>query len=245
MATGEMMGSGKETSSYLLAVRAGTVLQNSPPHALPTGSGVYEFNTPVILGGKVSDPDGDVLTYEWLEGERALFSGQIETPYGGDPVVLREHTVHLGLGTHAISLRVNDGVNQPVRSDLNVKVIDTTPPALAPVADKTVLWPPDHKMVDVTLWANATDNTGGPVRLEAVVKSNEPQSGLGDGDRSPDWTKPTIDMAKGIITLQLRAERSGSGNGRIYTITITGTDPSGNSSKAEVQISVPHDKGKK
>jgi len=65
------------------------------------------------------------------------------------------------------------------------------------------------------------------------------------GDKSPDWTVPTIDQVKGIITLQLRAERSGSGNGRVYTITINGTDTSGNKSQAKVEIRVPHDQGKK
>ena len=75
--------------------------------------------------------------------------------------------------------------------------------------------------------------------------SNEPQEGLGDGDTAPDWTEPVIDQANGVISLQLRAERSGSGDGRVYTIAITATDNSGNSSTAPVEIIVPHDKGKK
>ena len=99
-------------------------------------------------------------------------------------------------------------------------------------------------MVDITIRANAKDNTGGRVSLSAVVSSNEPQDGLGDGDTSPDWTEPAIDQVKGIITLKLRAERSGTGNGRIYTITITGRDSSGNTAQAKVEITVPHDKKK-
>jgi hypothetical protein len=131
----------------------------------------------------------------------------------------------------------------PVRGG-TVIIVDTTAPVLDPVANKTVLWPPNHKMVDITLWANASDNSGGLVQLEAKVSSNEPQSGLGGGDKSPDWTEPVIDQLNGIITLQLRAERAGSGNGRIYTITLTGRDASGNSSQANVEIFVPHDMGK-
>jgi hypothetical protein len=68
---------------------------------------------------------------------------------------------------------------------------------------------------------------------------------LGDGDTASDWTTPVIDQVTGIIYLQLRAERSGSGNGRVYTITIIATDASGNSSQANVQIIVPHDKRNK
>ncbi|MBS3905522.1 MAG: hypothetical protein KGZ49_00675, partial [Syntrophaceae bacterium] len=74
---------------------------------------------------------------------------------------------------------------------------------------------------------------------------NEPQDGLGDGDTSPDWTEPVIDQINGIITLKLRSERSGRGNGRIYTITITAGDASGNRSQANVEIKVPHDQRKK
>jgi len=44
--------------------------------------------------------------------------------------------------------------------------------------------------------------------------------------------------------LQLRAERSGRGNGRVYTVTITATDESGNTGQADVDIIVPRDKGK-
>jgi hypothetical protein len=38
---------------------------------------------------------------------------------------------------------------------------------------------------------------------------------------------------------QLRAERSGTGTGRIYTITYMVTDACGNSATAEVTVNVP------
>jgi hypothetical protein len=45
----------------------------------------------------------------------------------------------------------------------------------------------------------------------------------------------------GALTLELRAERSGGGNGRIHTIEVTCTDDSGNSSKKTVAVTVAHD----
>jgi hypothetical protein len=45
--------------------------------------------------------------------------------------------------------------------------------------------------------------------------------------------------------VKLRAERLGSGNGRIYAITITCTDAAGKSSSQAVEVSVPHDQSKK
>jgi len=221
-------------------------IENSAPHPAPTGGGVYSIYDPVILGGQVSDFDGDLVDYEWLEGEYVLFSGQVQTIYGGDPVSLPDNTIsNLEPGTHTITLRVDDGVKQPVEFDISIEIIDITAPTLAPEPNKTILWPPNHKIVDITIEANASDNSGGPVTLAAEVSSNEPEDGLGDGDQSPDWTEPVIDQDNGIITLQLRAERSGSGDGRIYTITITATDETNNSSQAQVNIIVPHDKRNK
>jgi hypothetical protein len=65
------------------------------------------------------------------------------------------------------------------------------------------------------------------------VSSNEPINGLGDGDVAPDWI--VIDAHH----VRLRAERSGKGNGRIYTITITCTDANGNSTSQNVTVSIP------
>jgi len=221
-------------------------IDNSAPHAAPTGGGVYEIFTPVTLGGGVSDFDGDVLTFEWLEGGNLLFSGSQSTLQGGDPVQLPNNIIaDLSLGLHTITLKVNDGVNEPVTSDINVEIVDNSVPTLAPDPNKTILWPPNHQMVDIIIEANASDNSGGIVTLSTTVSSNEPEDGLGDGDMSPDWSVPEIDQDNGIITLQLRSERSGTGDGRIYTVTITATDESGNSSQASVEIIVPHDKSKK
>jgi hypothetical protein len=108
-----------------------------------------------------------------------------------------------------------------------------------------VLWPANRKMVDIVIEANASDNSGLPVTLSASISSNESVNGKGDGDHAPDWTEPIIDQENGIITFQLRAERSGKGNGRVYTITITATDNSNNSTTAYIAITVPHDKKKK
>ena len=66
------------------------------------------------------------------------------------------------------------------------------------------------------------------------IASDEPVNGTGEGDTEPDWT---IARAHGV---NLRAERAGSGDGRIYTITITARDAAGNSVVATTTVSVPH-----
>ncbi len=100
-------------------------------------------------------------------------------------------------------------------------------------------------MVCIVIATNATDNSGGSVILNATIDSSEFMNGGGDGNTGVDYTEPIIDQETGIIVLQLRAERSGKGAGRMYEITITATDDSGNSSDAVVEVVAPHDKGKK
>ena len=109
---------------------------------------------------------------------------------------------------------------------------------------KSILWPPNHVMVDIAINANAADNCDS-VNLSAAISSNEPIDGTGNGDTSPDWTVLQIDQDNGIISFQLRAERSGTGDGRVYEILITASDESNNASIAEVEVIVPHNKGQK
>ncbi|HET8677775.1 MAG TPA: lamin tail domain-containing protein [Blastocatellia bacterium] len=98
--------------------------------------------------------------------------------------------------------------------------------------DRSVLWPPNHKMVDVTV-NYTTANNCGPVTCTLSVTSNEPVNGDDDGNTAPDWE--VIDAHH----VRLRAERSGSGTGRIYTITITCTDSMGGTATATATVSVP------
>ncbi|MEN8114550.1 MAG: ExeM/NucH family extracellular endonuclease [Actinomycetota bacterium] len=114
---------------------------------------------------------------------------------------------------------------------------------IAPTIDVTVtpdeLWPPKHQYVDVTATVTTADNfdPNPTVTLVSVV-SNEPDNGEDDGDTIDDIV--IIDD----YTFQLRAERSGVGTGRIYTITYEVTDACGNSTIGTATVSVPLSKGK-
>jgi hypothetical protein len=89
-------------------------------------------------------------------------------------------------------------------------------------------------MVPITVNYTATDNC--PVNCVLTVTSNEPIDGLGDGDTAPDWE--VIDAHH----LLLRSERSGKGSGRVYTITVTCSDESGNQVVRTVTVTVPFSK---
>jgi len=102
------------------------------------------------------------------------------------------------------------------------------------------LWPVNHKYVDVTATVIISDNfdPAPTVTLDSVT-SNEPDNGLGDGDTENDIV--IVDN----FHFQLRAERSGTGEGRVYTITYTVTDDCGNSTTQSVMVTVPKSQGKK
>jgi len=220
-------------------------LGNSAPHAAATGEGSYQMSVPVWLGGSVSDFDGDLLTYRWLDGGNVLGEGQIQALSGGEPVTLPSLQVNgLSIGLHMITLEVSDGLNT-VTVDITVEIIDTTAPTLAPISNLMLLWPPDHKMRDIVIAANALDNSGMPVMLSVQVFSDEPEEGLGDGDMPVDWANIFINQESGVITLQLRSERSGMEDGREYTVRITAVDDSGNSTFADVRLKVPHSSPRK
>ena len=109
-----------------------------------------------------------------------------------------------------------------------------------------MLWPPNHKMVEITADVVVSDccNSGSTIILTSIT-SNEPDDAKGNGDGNTVDDIQGADFGTEDYDFLLRAERAGSGDGRIYTITYTATDASGNSASASATVTVPHDQGKK
>lgn len=146
------------------------------------------------------------------------------------------------LGDTTDTCTATDNAGNKSDCSFTVTVVDTTPPFISSVsASPNVLWPSNHKMVPVTISISVTDvcdpNVGSNCQIISVT-SNEPVNGLGDGDAAPDWE------ITGNLTVNLRAERSGKGSGRVYTITVQCKDAAGKSSTKNVAVTVPRDKGK-
>lgn len=223
---------------------------NTPPVGVLTPAPLtIEIGSPFTIKATAADPDGDMLTYQLVKGSEVLASGTIDAPDDGSPIAVADLVVgtndpRFELGSHMIDLVLDDPVNEPVTTTATVTVQDSTSPEISPASSESILWPPNHELRPITITANASDNGGG-VALTATVQSNEPQEDGGDGSTDQDWTTPIIDDQASTIDLSLRAERSDSGSGRVYTITITATDLSGNASVATVEVRVPHDRRNK
>jgi phosphodiesterase/alkaline phosphatase D-like protein len=123
----------------------------------------------------------------------------------------------------------------PVRPVLGFQIdADLQPPMIQSVtATPNVLWPPNHELIPVTVSVAATDNDGIASERIVDVSSNESVNGIGDGNTATDW------QITGDLSLLLRAERSGNGSGRTYTITIEVTDLSGNAARQSTTVFVP------
>jgi pimeloyl-ACP methyl ester carboxylesterase len=222
--------SNRPTNPALCLVSPGLIAlfdrMNKPPTADAGPDQVVECTghdgTAVVLDGSASsDPDGDDLTYSW------------EWPTGSATGV--NPTVSLPLGTYCITLTVGDPSGHIDRDVVVVNVVDTTPPDLTVELYPNSLWPPNHKMADIQAAVHAEDLCGDVASLTLVsVVSSEPDNGRGDGNTTGDIAGAEINTLDTLF--QLRSERQGGGDGRIYTVTYQATDESGN--RAEVSADV-------
>jgi len=128
-------------------------------------------------------------------------------------------------GTHLVTSVATDSSGNSATNTFPVTVADIEPPSIHSIlSTPTKLSPLNHKMVPVKLTVAAADNCHLASTRIVEVKSNEAINGHGDGNTSPDW------VITGDLTLQLRAERSGAGTGRSYTISVEAADVDGNRS---------------
>jgi endo-1,4-beta-xylanase len=148
------------------------------------------------------------------------------------------------VGSYTVTYNAQDSAGSlatpVVRS---VQVSDTTPPQLSVITSPPILTPPDHRYVNfpiASLATGASDTCDGSVGVGSVVitqvTSDEPDNGNGDGNTIND-----IVIASDCRSVQLRAERAGPLNGRVYTVTLRVKDASGNSTTKTVKVLVPLD----
>ncbi|MFH0989088.1 MAG: T9SS type A sorting domain-containing protein [bacterium] len=185
-------------------------------------------STPVQLNASASsDPDGDELTFTW--------TGPFGTVTGPTPIVT------LPCGSHLITLTVNDGHGGTSTDQVVINIVDAKPPIIT-VASPAYLSPPNHKYISFNLSAmvrSVNDACAGEIPVSDVqivsASSDELEDAPGDDDGN---TYNDIVIAQDCRSIQVRAERMGGGNGRVYTVNLAVIDPCGNKGTASYRINV-------
>lgn len=187
----------------------------------------------VTLTSASFDSDGDVIQETW-------YGPLSSRPIAFGPTA----TVTVPANqSHIFRLVVSDPSGASSSDTVTVNVRDIQAPTLSFSLSPNELWPPNHKMVNINASIQRADVCDPNPQVSLVgITSNEPDNGQGDGDEPNDIQQAT----PGTDDRQflLRAERQGSGSGRVYTVRYRVTDAAGNTATASGTVRVPHDKGK-
>ncbi|HIJ53138.1 MAG TPA: hypothetical protein HPP66_08300 [Planctomycetes bacterium] len=218
-----------------------TVVNFPPVSCIVGGDTIVEAGSGcearVILDGSCSsDADStpgtndDIVHFDWYKVDACdpnfedfLASGEIID-------------CNLPLGEHIIVLEVIDKACAFDTNEVTIIVQDTMPPDFTLSVTPTTLWPVNHKMLQITPSWMVSDICDASPEISLVsITMNEGDEAKGDGHTADDI------QISDDGSVYLRAERSGTGSGRIYTITYQAVDDSGNAAVASATVTVPHD----
>lgn len=148
-------------------------------------------------------------------------------------------------GTTTITWTATDGSGNHSSCTQTVTVIDVQAPSIHISTQSFSMWPPNHKYQSFQVSnfvTGVTDNCDGSIAVSSVhitkITSDEIENGNGDGNTTQD-----IVIAADCKSFQLRSEREGGGDGRVYTIYFSVADAAGNVGTATARVVVPHNPG--
>jgi hypothetical protein len=180
--------------------------------------------TLVTLNGSTSsDPDGDTLSYIWTDEAKNLVG----------TTAMAQLTVNVGART--FTLTVTDPAGLSSAATTHVTVRDTVAPTLSASLSPNSLWPPNHKLVQITATVQASDTCCANPTVQLVSITSSDSNDSNDIQRVGGGPVP---FGSDVRSFLLRAERSNSGAPRIYTVTYKATDASGNLTLARAQVRV-------
>lgn len=171
-----------------------------------------ELNLPDDITVQADGPDGAIVTFIVTvsgtgtgdeENGRPTTDGVICAPPSGSLFPIGTTTVQCSAGD--------------VSGTFLVHVIEAPDRTVVVTASPDMLWPPDHKMVPVTITVTISDGSSFTAQIVAVASSeNDP-----DDHTTPDW------VITGPLTVDLRAEKSAKAKARSYAIDVEVIDDAG------------------
>jgi hypothetical protein len=139
-------------------------------------------------------------------------------------------------GSNLLTVTATDSEGDVTTCDIIVTAEDTAAPVIKSLSvSPKVLWPPNNKMVNVTVDAKVSDACDENPRWKIISVTSNQSAG-----------KDVDIKITGQHTVSLRAQRTGKDkDGRTYTIKVVALDDAGNKSDPEtVTVTVPHDQRK-
>lgn len=178
------------------------------------------YNEPVTLNLDATDDESGVERTEYRINE-------------GDWIVYDSSIPAFGEGVYKVDYRSVDAAGNSEALKTLLLQIDRTAPELSVELDPATEWPPNNKMVDIHAKLASSDGGSGVASVILTsIKSNEE---LGEGDVEARLGTADTDF-------RVRASRTGSGTGRVYSVTYTVTDKAGNQAAVTKTVTVPHNK---
>lgn len=202
-------------------------------------------------GGKLitEEDEGGSMGIDWIEGSlakeywpRRLQGANAPNVYPGGKAIAPGQTssefsvkvdrpdyayVHgyasINYGGHTMPIPIEKG--------------DTIPPTLTVALSPATLWPPNSKQVSIRATIAAQDDydPAPEIKLESITSSET----LADEDIQ------NAQIGADDRDFYLAAKRAGNNQaGRIYTVTYSATDASGNKATASATVTAPHDRGR-
>ena len=233
--TKTICGSVPSFSPFLIARKSTVVADTAPPTTIaslspnPNAAGWNRADVTVTLRSTDGSGGSGVRQVRFSTAGAQTGTGVVAGSSGRVTVTTE--------GTTTITyFAIDNAGNGEAPRSIKVK-IDKTPPAISGLPDEQcTLWPPNHKLVQIAT-VTTRDGMSGVSAFDVSGTSSEPANA---GEQDVVITGAGI----GARTVQVRADRLGTGTGRVYTLSATATDSAGNTSAVTAKCIVPHDKGK-
>jgi streptogramin lyase len=226
---------------YSYSDMTGSTLIGAPDNGMWTivyDSGIGGANWSTVSWNFLEPGDSSITVTAASSNDGITFGPAESVTNGVDLTVADGRYLKVSVSfTRSSSDSDGDGTNDsPILYDLTVEC--NQPPNVTDAhPSMDCLWPPNHKFVDITI-VGVTDPDGDSVTINITgITSDEPTAsidGAGGAKHAPDAD------GVGTDTASLRAERSGTGNGRVYEITFVASDGIADT-VGNVTVCVPHD----
>lgn len=176
---------------------------------------------PAVIFANALDNSGDPLTAIWSINQQPVQTNiysleQID--YSSGYITLAFSNL-FSIGTNVVTVSVSNTYGQTSSATTIVTTLDVPPSITAATATPSTIWPPNGRMVDVTIQANLeTYCSPATWKITGVIPSGTTLGHTGKGNL---WA------ITGPHTVRLRAEQGPRSQQRVYFITIQATDESG------------------